>query len=134
MTVLVDSCVLLDLATEDPRWLDWSIGQITTLLRGGERLAINPLIFAEVSAGYDDPATAGNALPPYIYRREHLPFEAAFRAGQSFLTYRRRGGERRSPLPDFYIGAHAEVRGHRLLTRDPRRFRTYFPRVELIAP
>ncbi len=63
MTVLVDSCVLLDLATEDPRWLDWSIGQITTLLRGGERLAINPLIFAEVSAGYDDPATAGNALP-----------------------------------------------------------------------
>lgn len=125
---------MLDLATEDPRWLDWSIGRLTTLLRDGERLTINPLIFAEVSAGYDDPSAAESALPTYISRREHLPFEAAFRAGQSFLAYRRRGGERRSPLPAFYIGAHAEVRGHRLLTRDPRRFRTYFPRVELIAP
>ena len=69
-----------------------------------------------------------------LLEREALPFEAAFAAGKAFQTYRRRGGARTAPLPDFFIGAHALVRGHGLLTRDASRYRTYFPEVELIAP
>jgi predicted nucleic acid-binding protein len=95
---------------------------------------LNPIIYAEVSVGYDDIEELDRALPETIVRREPLPYEAAFLAGMAFLAYRGRGGTKQSPLPDFYIGAHAAVAGHRLLTRDAHRYRTYFPRVELIAP
>ncbi|NLH49085.1 MAG: type II toxin-antitoxin system VapC family toxin [Myxococcales bacterium] len=131
--VLVDSNVLLDLLTEDPRWFDWSSEQIA---RAAERtiLVINPIIYAEVSVGFRRIEELEEALPPEYFRREPLPFEAAFLAGKVFLKYRRRGGLKRSPLPDFFIGAHAAVTGYRLLTRDPSPYRTEFPTLELIAP
>lgn len=131
--ILVDSNVLLDVATEDPTWSIWSA---EALERAADEaiLVINALIFAEVSVGFDRIEDVNEALPPSLYRREPLPYEAGFLAGKAFVRYRRRGGRRRTPLPDFYIGAHAAVAGYRLLTRDAARFRTYFPTVELIAP
>jgi predicted nucleic acid-binding protein len=132
--ILVDTCVLIDVATDDPRWGDWSAQALGDALTHGDPLIVNPLILAEFSMGYERPEQVDEALPAHIYQREHLPFEAAFIAGRRFLDYRRSGGERRSPLPDFYIGAHAEVSGYSLLTRDARRFRTYFPAVPLITP
>ena len=131
--VLVDSNVLLDFATNDPTWSPWSSAAIVAAA-SETTLAINPLIFAEVSVGYQTVEDLEEALPTAIFRREVLPYEAAFLAGKAFLKYRRRGGTRTSPLPDFFIGAHAAVAGFRLLTRDPNRYRTYFPTVELIAP
>jgi predicted nucleic acid-binding protein len=131
--VLVDSSVLLDVATHDPLWGQWSR---SALQRTADEtlLVINPLVYAEVSVGFAAIEELEAALPTDLYRRESLPFEAAFLAGKAFLAYRRRGGTKRSPLPDFYIGAHAAVAGYRLLTRDASRFRTYFPKLELIAP
>jgi predicted nucleic acid-binding protein len=131
--VLVDSNVLLDVATEDARWFEWSS---TTLARvaGSDVCVINPIIYAEVSIGYDRIEDLERDLPPSFFRREVLPYEAGFLAGKAFVSYRRRGGSRSTPLPDFYIGAHAAVAGFRLLTRDASRFATYFPSVELIAP
>ncbi len=133
MAVLVDSNVILDVATEDPRWGRWSA---QALARAADEsvLVINPIVFAEVSVGFDRVEDLEAALPPNLYRRDPLPYEAAFLAGKSFLAYRRRGGRRAAPLPDFYIGAHAAVADHHLLTRDPSRYRTYFPRLVLIAP
>ena len=130
--VLVDSNVLLDILLPDPEWEAWST---ETLARTADRspLVINPIIYGEVSIGFRDVETLEAALQP-AFRRESIPWDAAFLAGKSFVTYRRRGGVRRAPLPDFFIGAHAAVRGHRLLTRDARRYRAYFPTVELIAP
>jgi len=132
-TVLVDSNVILDVATADPRWLTWSARALESAANEST-LAINPLIYAEVSVGFHRIEDLELALPATLYQREHLPFEAAFLAGKAFLKYRRRGGHRVNPLPDFYIGAHAAVRRFRLLTRDASRYRTYFPTVELIHP
>lgn len=95
---------------------------------------INPIVYAEVSTGFGRIEDLDDAVPASDFEREPLPFEAGFVAGKAFLTYRKRGGQRRSPLSDFYIGAHAAVRRYRLLTRDAARYRTYFPSVELIAP
>lgn len=97
-------------------------------------LIINPIIYAEVSVGFDRIEELDEALPADAFRRDPLPWEAAFLAGKCFLAYRRRGGTRRSPLPDFYIGAHAAVKGLPLLTRDPNRYRTYFPHLTLLSP
>jgi predicted nucleic acid-binding protein len=97
-------------------------------------LAINPIVYAEVSTGFDLIEDLDDVVSADDFRREALPYEAGFVAGKAYLAYRRRGGQKRSPLPDFYIGAHAAVRGYRLLTRDASRYRTYFPRVTLIAP
>jgi len=130
---MVDSNILLDVATGDPMWGAWSTA---SLARTADEsiLVINALIYAEVSVGFTSIEALEEALPTDLYRREPLPYEAAFLAGKAFLDYRRRGGDRRSPLPDFYIGAHAAVSGYRLLTRDATRYRTYFPRLGLIAP
>ena len=98
------------------------------------RLVINPIIYAEVSVRYSRIEELDAVLPKEMFDREALPYEAAFLAGKSFLTYRQRGGTKRSPLPDFFIGAHAAVAGYRLLTRDATRYRTYFPKLPLIAP
>ncbi len=95
---------------------------------------INPIVYAEVSTGFDRIEDLDDSVPAGDFRREELPCEAGFLAGKAFLAYRRRGGQKRSPLPDFYIGAHAAVRGYRLLTRDAARYRSYFPAVSLIAP
>ncbi len=129
MAVLVDSNVILDVATNDPTWASWSAG---ALARAADEsiLVINPIVFAEVSVGFDRVEDLDDALPPELYRRDPLPYEAACLAGKSFLAYRRRGGRRATTLP----GAHAAVAGHQLLTRDARRYRTYFPRLVLIAP
>ena len=131
--VLVDSNVILDVATEDPAWCTWSMAALEA---AAERsyLVLNPLVYAEVSIAFSRIEDLEAALPHELYRREHLPWEAGFLAGKAFLHYRRRGGARSSPLPDFYIGAHAAVRQYRLLTRDVAGYRTYFPTVELIAP
>lgn len=99
-----------------------------------EVLVINALIYAEVSIGFDAVEGVEAALPYDLYRREHLPYEAGFLAGKAFLRYRQAGGLRQSPLPDFYIGAHAAIAGYPLMTRDVARYRAYFPRLELIAP
>ncbi len=132
-TTLVDSNVILDIATNDPTWAEWS-SQALEAAANESRLAINALIYAEVSIGYERIEEIEQAIPTAAFRREPLPYEAAFLAGKAFLQYRRRGGVRTSPLPDFYIGAHAAVSGFRLLTRDPRRYRAYFPTVDLIVP
>ena len=131
--VLVDSNVLLDVATNDPGWGDWSAA---TLERTADEaiLIINPLVYAEVSIGFEAIEDLETVLPPDLYRREELPYEAGFLAGRCFLRYRRAGGRKRSALADFYIGAHAAVAGYRLLTRDATRYRTYFPKLVLIAP
>ena len=131
--ILVDSNVLLDVLTEDPTWLRWSSGALAEAAER-EPLAINPIIYAEVSIRFERIEELEDALPEPEFRRLDLPWQAAFLAGKSFVGYRRRGGARRSPLPDFYIGAHAAVASLHLLTRDPTRYRTYFPGVELIAP
>jgi hypothetical protein len=131
--VLVDSNVLLDIATNDPIWFARSAEALAAVADEAP-LVINPLIYAEVSIGFQRIEDVEEAIPPRLYRREQLPYDAAFLAGKAFLRYRRRGGLRTAPLPDFYIGAHAAVAGFRLLTRDPRRYRAYFPGVELISP
>ncbi len=129
---LVDSNVLLDLFTEDPRWSEWSETQVAEALDRGPTL-INPIIYAEISIRFEQIEQLEQALPAEL-EHEPLPWEAAFLAGKCFVEYRRRGGEKRSPLPDFYIGAHAALTGRALLTRDPGRYRSLFPRLVLISP
>jgi predicted nucleic acid-binding protein len=130
---LVDSKVLLDVITEDPEWLDWSASALAQAADTSP-LVINPIVYAEVAARFARIEDLEEALPADYYERRPLPWEAAFLAGQCFVKYRRRGGSRRSPLPDFYIGAHAAVEGLTLLTRDPKRYRTYFSTLRIIAP
>ncbi|MGA7173008.1 MAG: type II toxin-antitoxin system VapC family toxin [Candidatus Dormiibacterota bacterium] len=130
---LVDSSVLLDILTDDPDWAEWS-EQALARARDVGRLAINQIVYAEVSTGFDTIEDLDDAVPVSDFEREPLPYEAGFVAGKVFLDYRIRGGQRRSPLPDFYIGAHAAVRGYRLLTRDVARYRTYFASVVLVTP
>jgi len=131
--VLVDSNVLLDVATNDPTWSDWS-GRALGESAEHTTLIINPIIYAEVSIGFTRIEALDAALPSTLYRREPLPWEAGFLAGKCFLLYRRRGGLRNSPLPDFYIGAHAAVGHLALLTRDAARYGSYFPKLEILAP
>jgi len=131
--VLVDSNVLLDVMTEDEHWLAWSSG---VLERHGEQdiLCINPVIYAEVSIRFEKIEELEATLPAELIERLPIPYEAAFLAGKCFVDYRRRGGKRLSTLPDFFIGAHAAVEGMPLITRDTKRYRTYFPRLRLICP
>ena len=133
LATLVDSSVLLDIVTEDPVWMTWSADALANAADDGP-LVINPIVYAEVSTGFDRIEDLDGAIAAGDFRREPLPYDAGFVAGKAFLTYRTRGGQKRSPLPDFYIGAHAAVRRYRLLARDTARYRTYFPTVELIAP
>jgi predicted nucleic acid-binding protein len=131
--VLIDSNVLLDLMTEDTDWFAWSVAAVQSAA-DRFRLVVNPIIYAEVSVRYSRIEHLDAALPREMFDREAIPYEAAFLAGKSFLAYRRLGGTKRSPLPDFFIGAHAAIAGYRLLTRDAARYRTYFPGLPLIAP
>ncbi len=131
--VLVDSNVLLDVFTEDPRWYPWS-SEALALAADRAQLAINPIIYAEVSVGFERIEDLEEALPQAYFVRLPLPWEAGFLAGKSFVRYRRAAGRKRSPLPDFYVGAHASIMHCELLTRDSARYRTYFPRLTIIAP
>jgi predicted nucleic acid-binding protein len=130
--VLVDANVLLDILTDDPKWSSWSEEKLLAVIED-DQAAVNPIIFAELGAAYRTAPELEAALTGWPIQRLPLPYEAAFPAAQAFLRYRRRGGQRRSPLPDFYIGAHAAVMGFTLLTRDAARYRTYFPKVRLIS-
>lgn len=107
---LVDSCVILDVATGDAQWADWSANRIAEAMDTG-RVVINPLIYAEISVGYETVEELDEILPARDYEREPLPYRAGFAAVKAYLRYRRSGGDKRSPMPDFYIGAHAAIAG-----------------------
>jgi predicted nucleic acid-binding protein len=125
--------VLLDILTEDRHWSDWSAHALAEAAEAGP-LHINPIIFSEVSVRFSTVEALDEALPPRDYRRDPLPWAAAFLAGKVFVADRQNQGTRSSTLPDFFIGAHAAVAGLDLLTRDIGRYRTYFPTVRLITP
>ena len=131
--VVVDTNVLLDVIDAAGDWHVWSDAALNDVLMRA-RAVINAVIYAEVSVRFHSAALADAALPPELYSREPIPFEAAFLAGKAFDAYRQRGGRKIAPLPDFFIGAHALIAGHALLTRDPRRYRRDFPTLRLIAP
>lgn len=131
MTVLLDSNVVIDLAS-DSRWADWAAQRLDDL--SGEPFAVNQIIYAETAFSYNSPDELDRLLSELGIERLNLPWEACFPASRAFAAYRSRGGTRTSPLPDFYIGAHAQVSGLTLLTRDAVRFRTYFPSINIIAP
>ena len=131
MDILVDSNVILDILTVDKKWFPWSS---ESLIHCAEQnvLVINPIIYAEVSIRFDRIEDLEDVLATSLFRRDPLPWEAAFLAGKCFLSYRRKGGRKRSPLPDFFIGAHALIAEMPLLTRDTTRYRTYFPKLRLM--
>lgn len=130
---LVDANVLLDVATADPVWLPWSQSQLGTATSTGV-VFVNPIIYAELAPAFASAADLDRWLDPAVFRRATLPYEAGWLAAEAFLRYRRGGGVRSAPLPDFYIGAHAAVAKLTLITRDAARYRTYFPGITLIAP
>jgi predicted nucleic acid-binding protein len=131
LKTLVDSNVILDVITRDARWAAWSEN---ALREAADRstVAINAIVFAEVSVKFERIESADAALADFT--REPLPYEAGYLAGKAFLAYKRRGGAKRSPMPDFYVGAHALIGGMQLLTRDVRRYRPYFPALKIVGP
>lgn len=131
--VLVDSNIIIDIFTEDPQWCAWSSEQLEKL---GNKyvLFINKIIYGEVSISFNKIEELEQALPNQILKRSQIPWEAAFLAGKIFLQYKKLGGNRSTPLPDFIIGAHAAVGNLILLTRDDKRFRYYFPKITMICP
>lgn len=131
--ILFDTNVLLDIATADPVWLNWSEGQFRLAVSQGPVL-INPIIYAELAPAFATVADLDRWLDPAVFRRLPLPYAASWIAAQAYLKYRQSGGIKSSPLPDFFIGAHAEAEGFTLVTRDAARYRTYFPKVALISP
>lgn len=133
MAVFVDSCVLLDIFTEDPTWFEWSAAALEKAADEGA-LVINAVVYAEISVRFERIEELDAALASNGFDLRSIPREAAFLAGKIFLQYRRAGGRKAAPLPDFLIGAHAAVERLPLLTRDQRRFRTNFPTLHLISP
>ena len=133
MAALVDSNVLIDIAYRDPVWMQWSRHHVGAAAARGP-LIINQIIFAEFSYRYVTFEEADALLPRAEFLREELPWMAAFAAAKAFAAYRRAGGQREKPLPDFFIGAHAMVRGYPIITRDPLGIRSHFPGVELVTP
>jgi predicted nucleic acid-binding protein len=131
--VMVDSNVLLDVLTSDPRWGAWS-EQMLQRYAESQTLVINPIVYAEVSVAFEHIQDVEAAIPESLVQRRSIPMEAAFLAAKCFRRYRQAGGDRRSVLPDFFIGAHALVSGMSLLSRDKGRYATYFPRLPLICP
>ena len=133
MPTRVDSCVILDIFSSDPRWYYWLSTALAEIANEGG-IVINPVIYSEVSIRFDRIEDLELWLPVEVFEYQAIPREAAFLAGKCFHRYRKRGGKRISPLPDFFIGAHAAVSQLPLLTRDSRRFRDYFPRLDIICP
>jgi len=131
--VLVDSSVILDIFLDDPDWGDWSEG-ILAELSGRGALLINPIIYTEISIGFERIEELEKAVSESGFNMAAIPREALFLAGKAFLRYRKRKGKKVAPLPDFFIGAHAAVGGLDLVTRDVRRIKTYFPSVKMISP
>lgn len=131
--ILVDTNIFVDLWTADPKWGEWSSEAVARSV-ARDSLAINPVIYAELCLGFEEDRDLDRVLAAADVRRLPLPYTAAWPASKAFAAYRRRGGRRSAPLPDFFIGAHAQVEGLPLLTRDTARYKTYFPAVRLIAP
>ncbi|MEM8964731.1 MAG: type II toxin-antitoxin system VapC family toxin [Acidobacteriota bacterium] len=131
--ILIDTNIFVDIWTDDPQWSDWSSTALAKVATSS-RLAINPIIYAELSIGFELEQDLDDTLRDADVRCLALPCRAAWPAARAFTEYRARGGSRQTPLPDFFIGAHAEAEGLNLLTRDVSRYRTYFPSVELVAP
>ncbi|MCD0447380.1 type II toxin-antitoxin system VapC family toxin [Glycomyces sp. A-F 0318] len=130
---LVDSNIWIDVFGADLRWGPWARKALADCVDGGG-VCINPIIYAEVSVSYDTIEELDRALDTVGVERDLLPYGAAFLAGKAFALYRKRGGQKRSPLADFYIGAHAAICGYRLLTRDTTRYQTYFPKLDVVGP
>lgn len=130
---VVDTNVFLDLSGEDPVWYEWSSKRVAEAADQGA-LVINQVIYSELAGGYERREDLDAVLVRAGFRRENVPWDAAFLAGLAFRLYRRRRGARQTPLPDFYIGAHAAVRNYRLLTRDRGYYASYFPTVSVISP
>lgn len=133
MPVMVDTCVFLDIFTQDAKWYAWSSEALAEAANRGT-IVINPVIYAEISIRFKRIEELEALLSSDVFDHQPIPREAAFLAGKSFLKYRHRGGPKSTPLPDFLIGAHAAVAGLELITRDTRRFREYFPALRLICP
>lgn len=131
--LLVDTDVLVDVLQNDPRWADWSMAQMRAQARL-HALAINPIIYAEISLSFSTIEALDDVVRTLGLELRDLPRPALFLAAKAYVQYRRRGGSRGQVLPDFFIGAHAAVEGWHLLTRDARRFRTYFPTLQVLAP
>ncbi len=130
--VLVDSCVILDIVTEDKHWFEWSSRALEEQANHAQ-LCINPIIYAEISVGFQKIEELEAVLQTH-FKKVPLPWEASFLAGKAFLRYRKSGGARVLPLPDFFIGAHAAVDNLSLLTRDAGRFQYYYPTLKVISP
>jgi len=131
--VLVDSSVILDVFLDDPRWGDWSERMLTELSGAGS-LLINPIIYTEISVGFERIEELEKAVSEGGFKMAAIPKEALFLAGKAYVRYKKRKGKRAAPLPDFFIGAHAAVGGLDLVTRDVTRIKTYFPSVRIISP
>ena len=131
--ILVDTNVLIDVATENAAWADWSSTELANAI-DAEGVAINPIIFAEFSLVYLHERDATQALKTIRATQLDLPWSSAFLAGKAYALYRSRGGVKTAPLPDFFIGAHAAISNLTLLTRDAKRYREYFPKLKLISP
>ena len=132
MPVIVDSNVIFDVTNDDPIWADWSDGQITACQPGG--LLINPLIYTELCTDAATTADVDKLLAGLKLKLRELSREALFLTAKAFLKYRRQGSTKTAPLPDFFIGAHAQVLGVPILTRNAGRYASYFPSVQLICP
>lgn len=130
--IFVDSCVLIDIFNDDAQWKPWSVDQISRALPRG--LCINAVVYAEVSGSFATQQDVSAAIKHGRLEIKDIPAEAAYLAAEAFKQYRKNKGQFRTALPDFFIGAHAQVLSCPILTRDTQRFATYFPGVELIAP
>jgi predicted nucleic acid-binding protein len=130
---MIDSNVILDVVLRDPIWFEWSSEKMSQLSED-QNFIINSIIYSEVSVGYQRIEEVEELFTSSYFLREAIPWEACFLAGKCFLQYRKSGGTRTSPLPDFFIGSHASIRNYPLLTRDAARYRTYFPKLQLITP
>jgi len=131
--LLVDTNVLVDVLEDDPQWAEWSIGQLRAQSKI-HRLAINPIIYSELSLTFATVEALDQTVEDLGLILIELPRAALFLAGKAFVRYRRQGGTKSNVLGDFFIGAHAAVSGHQVLTRDTRRYLIYFPSVVLVAP
>ena len=131
--ILVDSNILIDIFTKDTVWGTWSRDKLTELSRQ-VRLILNPVVYSEISVSYKNIEQLDAVLHKLPLRYEEIPKAALFLAAKAFVNYRRKGGTKTAPLPDFFIGAHAAVRGFLVITRDPSRIAYYFPTVEMITP
>lgn len=133
MTTLIDTNVLVDIAVRDPQWSHWSRRWLSAAAMAGG-MVVNPIVYSEFSFRYETIDQVDALLPDDQFRREDIPWHAAFLAARAFRIYRDGGGRKTRVLPDFLIGAHAAIRGYTLLTRDPAGYRRYFPTVDLITP